>query len=294
VKSTPNPVPNSPPNRVEAVQHIRRMRGGAQSHLMRCSDGNFYVVKFRNNPQHQRVLANEMLATSLGWKARLPVPPAAIVEVSEWLIANTPELHVQLAHETIPCQAGLQFGSQYVVSPWQGRVFDYLPPEMYGLVRNVNEFAGILVLDKWLGNSDGRQAAFWQRSTERKYHAAFIDHGYCFNAGEWTFPDYPLRGIYARNEVYESVRGWHSFQPWLSSIENMPEDVLWHAATRIPSCWYGDEWNALSNLVRCLLERRSIVRDLIEQFRISPRRPFPSWTQQGCGSGVPARQTCAV
>ena len=32
---------------------------------MRCSDGNFYVVKFRNNPQHLRVLANEFLATRL-------------------------------------------------------------------------------------------------------------------------------------------------------------------------------------------------------------------------------------
>jgi hypothetical protein len=28
--------------------------------MMRCSDGNFYVVKFRNNPQHFRVLANEL------------------------------------------------------------------------------------------------------------------------------------------------------------------------------------------------------------------------------------------
>ena len=50
---------------VVAVQHVRRMRGGAQGHLMRCSDGNFYVVKFRNNPQHLRVLANELLATRL-------------------------------------------------------------------------------------------------------------------------------------------------------------------------------------------------------------------------------------
>jgi hypothetical protein len=33
---------------VEAVQHIRRMRGGAQSHLMRADDGHFYVVKFKN------------------------------------------------------------------------------------------------------------------------------------------------------------------------------------------------------------------------------------------------------
>ena len=33
--------------------------------MIRCSDGNFYVVKFQNNPQHRRVLANEMLATRL-------------------------------------------------------------------------------------------------------------------------------------------------------------------------------------------------------------------------------------
>jgi hypothetical protein len=48
------------------VQHVRRMRGGSQSHLMRASDGHFYVVKFQNNPQHLRVLANEMFATRLG------------------------------------------------------------------------------------------------------------------------------------------------------------------------------------------------------------------------------------
>ena len=46
----------------EAVQHVRRMRGGAQAHLMRAADGHFYVVKFQNNLQHLRVLANEFLA----------------------------------------------------------------------------------------------------------------------------------------------------------------------------------------------------------------------------------------
>jgi len=29
---------------IDAVQHVRRMRGGAQSHLMRAQDGHFYVV----------------------------------------------------------------------------------------------------------------------------------------------------------------------------------------------------------------------------------------------------------
>jgi hypothetical protein len=51
---------------VSAVQHLRPLRGGAQSHLLRATDGNWYVTKFQNNPQHIRVLANEMLATNLG------------------------------------------------------------------------------------------------------------------------------------------------------------------------------------------------------------------------------------
>jgi len=48
-----------------AIEQIRRMRGGAQSHLMRCSDKNYYVVKFQNNPQHRRILVNELLGTKL-------------------------------------------------------------------------------------------------------------------------------------------------------------------------------------------------------------------------------------
>ena len=50
---------------VLAVQAIRRMRGGAQSQLMLGADGKLWVVKFQNNPQHLRVLANELIATRL-------------------------------------------------------------------------------------------------------------------------------------------------------------------------------------------------------------------------------------
>jgi len=35
---------------VNARRHVRRMRGGAQSHLIEAGDGHFYVVKFLNNP----------------------------------------------------------------------------------------------------------------------------------------------------------------------------------------------------------------------------------------------------
>ena len=84
---------------------------------MRCSDGHFYVVKFRNNPQHLRVLANELLATRLAERVGLPVPAVEVIEVSDWLVEHTPELNIQLAHETILCQAGLEFGSHWLCSP---------------------------------------------------------------------------------------------------------------------------------------------------------------------------------
>ena len=73
--------------RATALEHIRRMRGGAQPQLMRCDDGGYYVVKFLDNPQHPRVLANEWLAWQLASKLGLPVPPplgaAAPVEAGE-------------------------------------------------------------------------------------------------------------------------------------------------------------------------------------------------------------------
>jgi hypothetical protein len=263
---------------LEAIVHVRRMRGGAQAHLMRCSDGHFYVVKFRNNPQHPRVLANELLASRLAQLIGLPVPAVEVVEVNDWLIKHTPELSIQLAHNTIPCQAGLQFGSRYVVNPLEGQVLDYLPAEMLGRVRNLEMFAGVLALDKWTGNIDGRQAAFWRKRREKKYTASFIDQGYCFNAGEWSFPDFPLRGVYARNEVYESISGWGSFEPWLSNVEKMPDAKVWEAADGVPQEWYCGEKNELEKLVGALLSRRSLVRNLIEDFRQSPRRPFPAWS----------------
>jgi hypothetical protein len=245
--------------------------------MMRCDDGQFYVVKFLNNPQHLRVLANEFLATRLAELVGLPVPVTEVVEVEDWLVAHTSELSIQLAGTTIPCEPGLQFGSRCVVSPLEGHMFDYLPSELLHRVCNVASFAGILTVDKWTGNANGRQAAFWRKSRGKVYTATFIDQGYCFNAGEWTFPDYPLRGVYARNEVYAHVCGWQSFEPWLSSIEGMAPQSIWRIAEEIPPEWYGEEWGALERLAEKLVERRGIVRELISQFRTSMRRPFPLW-----------------
>jgi hypothetical protein len=262
---------------IKACQHIRRMRGGAQSHLMRCEDGQYYVVKFLNNPQHRRVLANEWIASRLAAAIGLPVPETRVIEVSDWLVQHTPELRVQHGGGLEVCEAGRQFGARLVVDPVSGVCFDYLTETMLvERVRNLSDFAGILCLDKWTCNSDGRQAVFSKHGRERKYKATFIDQGYCFNAGDWSFPDSPLRGVYARNEVYHSVTGWQSFEPWLTRIEQMDELTVRLCADGIPLEWYGDI-DALETLIDSLCRRRAKVRQLIAAYRDSSRNPFPLW-----------------
>lgn len=263
---------------IQAVQHIRRMRGGAQSHLMRASDGGYYVVKFQNNPQHVRVLANELFATRLAQKLGIPVPEPAVIEVSSWLIDHTEELRCDLGGQRCPLTSGLCFGSRFIADPSQlGTVIDYLPETSFDKVANLGDFARILVLDKWACNSDGRQCVFTRPPRCRKYRVTFIDHGYCFNAGEWTFPDAPLRGVYACNAAYASVTGWRSFEPALSRAQSMSMDDIQQCASGIPEAWYEHDGNALNRIVETLYSRRSTIPDLINALRNSSRNPFPNW-----------------
>src|ERR1700755_3459097 len=223
---------------VLAVQAIRRMRGGAQSQLMLGADGQLWVVKFQNNPQHLRVLANELIATRIAEAVGLSVPASDVVEVTEWLGGETEGGGMERSSTRVErCAPGLQFGSRFVGGLMPGQVVDYLPEPQMEEVRNFAEFAGILALDKWTGNCNGRQAVFERRPRERKYRAVFIDQGYCFNAGEWSFPDSPLRGVFPRNQVYVRVTGWDSLEPWLSRIERFGADRLWAIAEEVPPEW---------------------------------------------------------
>src|SRR3984893_19507317 len=156
---------------VLAIEHIRRMRGGAQSHLMRCDDGAYYIVKFQNNPQHVRVLANELLGTKIAGYLGLRVPQIEVVEVRRELIELTADLVIQLGIGRTPCRAGKQFGSRFPGDPARLTVQDFLPDEQLREVENLGDFAGMLVYDKWTCNTNGRQAIFFVEPGRSRYQA---------------------------------------------------------------------------------------------------------------------------
>jgi hypothetical protein len=265
---------------VKALFHVHRMRGGAQSHLMFCSDKAYYVVKFSNNPQDVRVLANEMLANRLAQHIGLPVPECEIVEVSQELIAGTPELRFEGTRGSVACAAGRHFGSRLPVDPTREPVYDFVPDQTLALLTNRQAFAGMLMFDQWTCNTDARQAIFHRdggEGGEIRYRALMIDQGFCFNDGEWNFPDSPLRGLYARRVVYECVTGWHSFQPWLERLQMMDWCDAQKLAEQIPLSWYAHDDAGMDGLIRDLGRRRARVKELVERVRLSSRNPFPGW-----------------
>lgn len=247
---------------IRAVQCFRRMPGRCQSQLMGAADGKFYVVKFPNNPQGVRILANEMLGAALAAFLGVPTPPVAVIEVPERTVFLSEGMFIEIARSRVPCQPGLCFGSQRCLDErfW---LPDMITPES---VENPADFLGMLVFDKWSGNTDGRQIALLPNDHGSSHKAIMIDQGLCFGGNEWAFHDAPLRGIAHFPRIYESVTGLKDFEPWLTRLETQVDfEMLCDAANAVPPQWYMYDESALGRLIYQLNKRRMLVRGMVSE-----------------------------
>jgi hypothetical protein len=271
---------------VAAHRLTRKMRGGAQAHLLEASDGHSYVVKFHNNPQHRRILVNEWIASTFLHYLDIAAPETAIVELTSDFLAATPDVHIQLGRERRAVTPGWHFGSRFPGDPMRTVVYDFLPDTLLDQVENLGDFLGVLAFDKWMGNADSRQAIFFRARVQDPlaanparlgFVAQMVDNGYVFEGPHWRWGESPIQGLYFRPLVYRTVRGLAEFEPWLDRIRNFPEEVVDQAVKRIPPAWLEGDEDELERLLERLMKRRERVPDLIEQCRSGRSNPFPSW-----------------
>ena len=274
---------------IRARQLVRKMRGGAQAHLFEAEDGEFYVVKFTNNPQHRRILVNEWLACAFLRYLQIFVPDTAVIELTPELVAGTPDLYLTLGSQRNSVPPGLHFGSRLAVHPERVAVFDFLPDKLLSKVENRVDFLGMLVFDKWVANADTRQAVFFRARAKGwtplkgeapariGFFAQMIDHGFAFNGATWQFHDSPIQGLYFRTTVYDEVVSLESFQPWLEMVANFPAEVIDAAWKEIPRSWLAGDEDALEQLLETLMKRRTRVEALLEQTRRGRATAFPAW-----------------
>ena len=127
---------------VNATRLYRKMRGGAQAHLLEADDGHFYVVKLRNNPQHRRVLINEWIASTFLQHLQLAAPETAIVQISAEFLAANPEVGIALGNQRVSRDPGWHFGSRYPGDPNRVAVYDFRARCLLDRIENSNEFLG--------------------------------------------------------------------------------------------------------------------------------------------------------
>ncbi|MCE5311433.1 MAG: hypothetical protein LLG20_27670 [Acidobacteriales bacterium] len=275
--------------RIRAVNALRRMRGGAQSQLMFASDGCYHVVKFLNNPQGKRTLVNELAASALLRHLGLSAADFSLVFVDDELLSRNSGVRIELHHRVESVPAGYHFGSLYPGDPNKIAVYDLLPTTVLDQVVNLSHFIGMLVVDKWLGNIDVRQAVFFRgnirtnlgiQSAHPRHMgilARMIDHGYTFGGQHWAFEDAPLYGLYRDKAVYRAVRSWADFEPWFEAIDSVDEHAVMSLVRLVPTEWE-IETRPFEILLGRLLERRKSVPRMIEALRASAYSPFEEWT----------------
>ena len=274
---------------VDARRLIRKMRGGAQAHLIEAADDHCYVVKFLNNPQHRRILVNEWIASVFLRYLGISTPETTVIRVTQDFLDQNPEVHFQLGSHREPVELGWHFGSRFPGDPARLVVYDFLPDTLLAQVVNRAEFLGMLVFDQWMGNADSRQAIFfrarlrdWLPAHEAHpqrlgFVAQMVDHGFAFDGPHWRFGDSPLQGLYFRPGVYQGVRGLDDFQPWLDRIVHFPEAVVDQALKQMPPAWVAGDEDSLNQLCESLLRRRRRVVDLIQACRNGRAGLFPEW-----------------
>ena len=271
---------------IRAQRLIRKMRGGAQAHLLEASDGKFYVVKFRNNPQHRRVLINEWIASVFLKQLQIATPEAALIELTPEFLASEPDLCMQVGSRRIEAEPGWHFASQFPGDPRLVPVFDFLPDSLLTQCVNLRDYLGVLVFDKWVANADGRQSIFYKARIrdvrgdevlEKGFVTQMMDNGFIFDGPNWQYGDSPIQGHYFRAQVYAPATKLDDFQPWLDRVRFFPEEVMDDARKRIPLQWLEDDGDALDGLLERLFARRQRVADLIEAARRAKANLFPNW-----------------
>jgi hypothetical protein len=274
---------------VAASRLIRKMRGGAQSHLIEATDGHQYVVKFVNNPQHRRILVNEWLSGVLLRHLQIHSPEIVLIRLSEEFIQENQELSIVRGSQREQPLPGLHFGSRLAVNPDRVAIYDFLPDTLLSKIENRGDFLGAVVFDKWVCNADSRQAVFF-RARARKwtplkgdapartgFFAQMIDHGFAFNGPHWGYPDSPMHGLYFRTSVYNEVRSLESFEPWLDMVKHFPVEVIDQAWKEIPPAWLNGDEAELEKLLEQLLKRRARAEQLILDTRKHRPPLFPNW-----------------
>jgi hypothetical protein len=252
---------------VEIKRIIRRVRGGSQARIVEGQDGRFYVAKFAANPQGNRTLVNEWITQSMMSYLSISTPPLRILRLPENL--RTEALSFDIGDRKIPVEGEWHLGSLCPVNPQTKVIFDFLPRRLLEKVSNLNDFAKVFVVDRWLYQLDQRQAVFVRErgssAGQIKLRAHFIDNGMAFAGSAWELREAAGQGLYMDRGVYSLVNMPKICEETVAQIEALTEEQVFLPLLGLPESWLCSdaEREKLNRLLAGLYKSTSRLRRMV-------------------------------
>jgi hypothetical protein len=187
----------------EALQFIRKLRGGSQPILASGSDGFQYVVKFFDNLQGPNVAFNDAVGTELYRLLGFPVPEWRVIYVSDEFIDQNPGCWIEMPNGMRKPRGGWCFGSRYIGLS-HSRLFEIIPRRYFDQIENRRDFWLAWVVDVLCGHSDNRQVICLERAAGC-LEALFIDHGHLLSGADGAASPVIWAPRYLDLEIYPSV-----------------------------------------------------------------------------------------
>ncbi len=175
---------------------------------------------------------------------------------------------------------GLHFGSRLVGGRPGDTAVGYLPSSYLAAMNVHNIFGGMLAFDKWISNTDSRQAVFVRGTGDTHYRTHFIDQSQCFAGAKWQLTFNSAQGLSQQSQVYRDITGWESFEPFIESLMSASPAIVWAIAQDIPTEWYEGRRGDLEALIESLLRRRSSMYALVDKQRVCTPHLFPLWSKR--------------
>lgn len=253
------------------------MRGGSASLLVCDTQADLWVTKFEKNPQHFRVVQNELLATHIARTIGLTVPETTIIDVTHSTLTDWRSVNGGRTRPRLTYECGLQFGSRYVAPIARGPSVTFVTSRDWSRVTNAQERVGVLLLDLWLCNTDGRQAVFSEAEEEDKLKAFWIDFGHAFGEALWQLEQAPLWRIVNPHPALATLKGWSDVNTWTSRIAAFSLNSLYELFLSMPACWRSGLEADFDDLLVNLEHRRSKLEAIFRDVVSVNTSTFLSW-----------------
>jgi hypothetical protein len=242
------------------VKIIGEVQTGSRPSVVVADDGQPYIVKWRNNAQHRRVLINEVMAAQILDQMGVAIPDWAILNVDNAFVKANPRSRAS---------AGSHFGSSIPVSRAAIMPHDCVGHGVVERIINIDHFLWVLVFDLWADNADRRQGILVTLS-RRRLKALMIDNGFAFgfDGTDWRMRDrIIMKDCHLPPGSIISQAAERQLNLAISKINNISDENFRSFRAVLPDEWLSCDEARVERVFDELKRRRDRLHCLVSEWR---------------------------